>query len=531
MIRFQMAEPSALHLFHPPHPRWNAAVFLVRGGDWRTPNAMRALHPLAAACAEHGFPAAVADYPADAKDALEQLAALRQNYQSFQRTLRDIGMPNPRILLFGMGAGAHLGALLACAAPGECGESPALPDPWIPPAAAALLSCPVQFTPWQELFPRHWTLMQDAAGEKFTPGAALFERLSVKNHLDRATPPLFFAEGDEDHLGTAAVSRPLAEALRAAGRPVQWKNYPLAGPSFLSSPLDWKPARMLLADLFRFFEQHAGTEPAPPAAFPEPNGTYGIYLDSPVQTRRGLDLHLPPPGATVLPCALFLVHGGGWRAGDRAKLGALADAFARRGVLAATAGYRLNAHDAFEQLADLREAYHAFAAELGRQGRPPRIAVYGESAGAHLVSLLAATPPGGCGETCPPLPGWTPPAAMILQSVPAQFIPWPDIQPNIWISMEDIAGAPYARDAERYARLSLNRIPFPTPPPTFFAEARYEAVFPPQQIRDLAEQWRRRGVPVTLKRYDAEHGFFHALDRPPQREFLDDIVAFLTKVP
>ena len=445
----------ALHIFHPAVLRWNAAVFVPRAGGWRGGD-MRALHPLAAALAADGFPVAVADFPSDASDAFAQVAALRKAAHRFLKYLASCGMASPRLMLFGMGAGAHLGGLMSCT---EGDEDVAV-------SAACLLSCPVQFTPWPELFPRTWEQMQNIAGKPYAPESETYSRLSLTSHLD-GMPPLLLAEGEQDHICTAVVSQKFAETLTAAGKEAHWKMYPLGGPSFMSM-IDWKPSRMLLDDMRQFFEAHAGDEP-PQAVFPSTSEAYGLYLDDPPQSLRGIDIFLPPNDLDKIDTALFIIHGGGWRFGDRTKLNDIAEAFARRGVIAASAGYRLHARDAFEQLADVREDYMAFAEELKRLGRPVRIAVYGESAGAHLASLLASTLPGGCGEKVRFDGEWIPPAAMILQSAPAQFTPWPDISPDIWSIMEDIAGAAYAEDPKRYKRLSFNNYVSASVPPVFFA--------------------------------------------------------------
>ena len=518
-VRFHMLGEgaTALHIFHPTTLRWNAAVFMPRAGGWRgdSDGDMRVLHPLAAALAADGLPVAVADFPSDASDAFAQVAALRKAARRFLKYLASCGMVSPHLLLFGMGAGAHLGGLMACT---EGDEEVAV-------SAACLLSCPVQFTPWPELFPRTWAQMQDIAGKPYTPESETYRSLSLTSHLDRM-PPLLLAEGEQDHIGTAAASKKFAAALTATGREAHWKMYPLGGPSFISM-IDWKPSRMLLDDMRQFFKAHAESEP-PQATFPSASEAYGLYLDDPPQSLRGVDIFLPAKELDTIDTALLIIHGGGWRYGDRIKLDGIAEAFARRGVVTASAGYRLQARDAFEQLADVREGYMAFAEELRRLGRPVRIAVYGESAGAHLASLLASTPSGGCGEKCRvDLRAWVPPVAMILQSAPAQFTPWPDISPAIWSIMEDVAGAAYAEDPERYKRLSFNNYVSASVPPVFFSEAQFESIFPQEMTRALGDELARHGVAVTTKRYNAEHGFFYALDDAVQREFFKDILAWL----
>ena len=94
--------------------------------------------------------------------------------------------------------------------------------------------------------------------------------------------------------------------------------------------------------------------------------------------------------------------------------------------------------------------------------------------------------------------------------------------------MEDIAGAAYADDPERYKRLSFNNYVSASVPPVFFSEARFESVFPPEMTRALGDELTRCGVPVKTKCYNAEHGFFYALNAPPvQQEFFEDILAYL----
>lgn len=103
-----------------------------------------------------------------------------------------------------------------------------------------------------------------------------------------------------------------------------------------------------------------------------------------------LDLYGPAtPGGPARPVVLF-VHGGGWRHGTRAQVGAKPGAIVAHGYLFASAGYRLDAPvTPREQGADIAAAVawlHDHAREHGGDG--DRIFLIGHSAGAHLVALV-----------------------------------------------------------------------------------------------------------------------------------------------
>ena len=120
---------------------------------------------------------------------------------------------------------------------------------------------------------------------------------------------------------------------------------------------------------------------------------------------RSLDLHLPaadrrsdgepdggPPSAGRP--VLVYVHGGGWRVGDRTRVGQKADFFTGRGWLFVSVGYRLGAAGADNADArDVAAALDWVARHVGEYGGDPhRVALVGHSAGAHLAVLAAVDP-------------------------------------------------------------------------------------------------------------------------------------------
>lgn len=108
-----------------------------------------------------------------------------------------------------------------------------------------------------------------------------------------------------------------------------------------------------------------------------------------------MDVYLPQ-GAKNAP-VIFMVHGGGWRNGDKQMASVVNNKLARwtpRGFIFISVNYRmLPDADPLTQADDVARALTAAqtqAAEWG--GDPNRFILMGHSAGAHLVSLLNAAP-------------------------------------------------------------------------------------------------------------------------------------------
>ena len=250
------------------------------------------------------------------------------------------------------------------------------------------------------------------------------------------------------------------------------------------------------------------------------------YLDCPLVKGRVFDVF--EPEEITKDVALFIVHGGGWRAGTRAHFHEIMEALNERGYLTASTDYRLNAKDAFQQLKDVRDAYNRFAELLKEKNRPLKIAVYGESAGAHLASLLLFAAPGACGEEYDSAVEWVKPAMGILQATPVDFLPWEGIMPQFWATMQNIAGAPYDQDPERYERLSLKNYVSKDNPQIFFVEAELEHLFMSKYTLEIVKQHRAMGIQSHWKVYSmVEHGFFYELKRKRQLEAFEDICLFL----
>lgn len=109
--------------------------------------------------------------------------------------------------------------------------------------------------------------------------------------------------------------------------------------------------------------------------------------------RQALDLFLPKDhskDSEPLPLLVF-IHGGGWAKGDKASGGRRISEYVGSGeYVGASIGYRLTDEAQWPaQIHDCKAAIRWLRANAGEYGiAPDRIAVWGTSAGGHLVAML-----------------------------------------------------------------------------------------------------------------------------------------------
>jgi acetyl esterase/lipase len=106
-----------------------------------------------------------------------------------------------------------------------------------------------------------------------------------------------------------------------------------------------------------------------------------------------LDLYLPKePVSAKIPC-IVVVHGGGWRSGDKNRFAHIAGKLAEEGFAAACIGYRLIPEVEFPApVVDCKAAVRWVRANAAKHGiDPDRIGAIGGSAGAHLVAMLGTS--------------------------------------------------------------------------------------------------------------------------------------------
>jgi acetyl esterase/lipase len=106
-----------------------------------------------------------------------------------------------------------------------------------------------------------------------------------------------------------------------------------------------------------------------------------------------LDLYLPKqPASAKIPC-IVVVHGGGWRSGDKNRFTHIAGKLAEEGFAAACIGYRLIPEVEFPApVVDCKAAVRWVRANAAKHGLDPdRIGAIGGSAGGHLVAMLGTS--------------------------------------------------------------------------------------------------------------------------------------------
>ncbi|MBI1907364.1 MAG: alpha/beta hydrolase [Rhodocyclales bacterium] len=116
-----------------------------------------------------------------------------------------------------------------------------------------------------------------------------------------------------------------------------------------------------------------------------------------------MDVYLPSTPSTKSAPVIFMVHGGGWRRGDKGARGVVTNKMERwvaKGFIFISANYRLLPDTApIAQAYDIARALGTAQAQAAAWGGDAgKFIVMGHSAGAHLVALLGASPASAIAE-------------------------------------------------------------------------------------------------------------------------------------
>lgn len=118
-----------------------------------------------------------------------------------------------------------------------------------------------------------------------------------------------------------------------------------------------------------------------------------LYRTTPAGKKLLLDIYKPKRKGKALRPAVLMVHGGGWRSGDRTHNNALARKLAAKGYVCITADYSLSTHELYPAAVyDLKAAVRWIRSKAGIHGiDTTRIAILGFSAGGELAAFIGAT--------------------------------------------------------------------------------------------------------------------------------------------
>jgi acetyl esterase len=253
------------------------------------------------------------------------------------------------------------------------------------------------------------------------------------------------------------------------------------------------------------------------------------------------DVWRPPEGEATTVAdnsgehpAVIVVHGGGWRSGERGDFPLWNAWFASKGYVVFDIDYRLSPPPTWREApADVGCAVGWVKENAARYGVDPRrVVLMGRSAGAHLALLTAYAHGSGTEPGC---------AARYRDDLGVAavvaFYPPTDLtrlsSRGYLGGMDRFVGGTPKMVPGRYRHLSpVSRVD-PRAPPTFLAHGGDDQIVPPGQSELLADRLQRAGVPHQLVELPwANHtfdfrwgGWGSQITRSTLQDFLEDQLA------
>jgi acetyl esterase/lipase len=241
-----------------------------------------------------------------------------------------------------------------------------------------------------------------------------------------------------------------------------------------------------------------------------------------------LDLARPAEGDGPFP-AIFVIHGGAWRGGDKAGHRDLIDVFARNGYVAVSPQYRFCPEFPFPaQVHDVKAAVRWLKAHAeDYHVDPKRVGAMGFSAGGHLALMLGLTDgdDGLEGEVAEGAPD-TKIAAVVNYFGPTDLLAddIPDVSKPL---VRDFLGGPTTEKAEPARAASPMTYVTPDDPPVLTFQGTVDPLVPHSQALKLAEAQTAAGVPGRVVLIvGGGHGDW---GRPEIERTLQEATAFLDK--
>ena len=238
------------------------------------------------------------------------------------------------------------------------------------------------------------------------------------------------------------------------------------------------------------------------------------------------DVYRPPGDVSGAP-AVVLLHGGSWRQGDRSQLRGYGILLGRAGYVCVAPEYRFLGEAPWPAaIEDVKAAIRwvrASAPSLGVD--PSRIAVEGNSAGAHLSLLAAGTPDHPALEGSGGNEGVSSAvAAAVGIYAPTSF--FADGSPRESGGIPFVVLAEGGDDAAALAS-PLHQVS-PDSPPTFLAHGTTDRTVPVSSSLRMYEALVEAGVPVELHLYAEQP---HAFDAQPKfgRQVAAEMLLFLDR--
>ena len=230
------------------------------------------------------------------------------------------------------------------------------------------------------------------------------------------------------------------------------------------------------------------------------------FKDARVETYRKIDsteLKLWIFGesdATTKKPAIVFFFGGGWHGGSPAQFEDQAQYFAKRGMIAITADYRVKSRHGVQVVECVKDAKAAIAWVRENAERlgidPNKIAASGGSAGGHLAAATGTISGFGSDER---------PNAMILFNPACTLAPiegWQPIGSKADLSVERFGVEPQILSPAHHIG--------PHTPPTLILHGKADTTVPYASVVAFESVMKKAGRPCKLVGYEGEgHGFFN----------------------
>lgn len=237
-----------------------------------------------------------------------------------------------------------------------------------------------------------------------------------------------------------------------------------------------------------------------------------------------LDVYLPAKSSPQSPSSpiLLMVHGGGWKRGDKAMTGVVSAKLGYwqpRGVILVSSNYRMlpeaPPHEQVEDIARALAFVQQNAARWG--GDATRVVLMGHSAGAHLVALLGAQ------SALQTRHGALPPRAIV--SLDSGALDLPAIMRGPHFRLYDDA---FGNDPAYWQRMSpLHQLQ--EAPPPYLVVCSSKRVLPCPEGERFAQRVKTLGGIAEVLPQRLSHGEINAQLGLPG-EYTDAVDRFLTSV-
>ena len=257
----------------------------------------------------------------------------------------------------------------------------------------------------------------------------------------------------------------------------------------------------------------------------------GVKLETHIAYREGnekwrLDLAYPEAKSKARRPGLVIVHGGGWRGGDKGggQWRSIPLQYAAKGYICISVNYRLTGEAPFPAcVEDVKCAVRWLRAKADEYGLDPsRIGAYGNSAGAHLAAMLGLVGPDARLEGDGPYQEQSSLVqAVCCSATPTDFSNWGGPGKSFRGESTLLAG-PAETLADRKKQASPISYVSPNAPPFLIIHGTTDRTVPFSQGDGLAAALKKAGAKdVTFLEFeDAGHGVFgqHSSETHPAME-------------